>query len=236
MKKLFLIILSIFIVNNLAARAWYETAIIDAGGALGGAGSVSSLCPPCLGVPIGQAAIVGGAIIGGAAASLAIYPQEPTGPNSWNQNNHLFIDLTTLNSIGYKHNEIVTNFNETNSQFTVEDYKDFINNNHEDYTLQMNYENFQLNPSYILSDLKINEINSNMSLDEVMSTILSENDLEFVNEFKEYISNFESYQSFKNDNHSFYHDKLNNSNDELTTIKLKVFYSIFVYSAHLNNE
>lgn len=111
-------------------RAWWKTALVDAAGALGGAGSVASISAGLSTTnPVGWGCMAAGAVLGGAGASLAMVvpPGEtltleavqesfPYAANSSNSNDN----------VGSEHNDIITGFVRSQKTFSTKNYVDYI--------------------------------------------------------------------------------------------------------------
>ena len=120
--------------NNLneknVVRPWWATAIVDGAGALGGAGSVASFINVGSATPWGWAAIAGGAILGGAGASLAkagnVKPHD-------NGIKNLSNPLNEFDWVGVSHNQIINDYFSSNDEFNSGNYLEFIKKHKCDY-------------------------------------------------------------------------------------------------------
>jgi hypothetical protein len=116
--------------NKELGKPWWKTALVDAGGALGGAGSVGSLIGPAISTPVGVGACVLGGVLGGASASVGyagmIEPSNPGGVSPQNP-------LNTLDDIGSKHNDLVNDFIRDNNEITAAGYFSYVSENKDKY-------------------------------------------------------------------------------------------------------
>lgn len=141
-------------------RPWWQTAIIDAGGALGGGAAVAQFTGPPA-TPLQWAAIGVGAIVGGAASSLAANRVMP--PGNGNNLNIPEFEFNNFNYVGQKHNLIVYDYMSKYSTFNSENYYNFIQENSEKYGIENKYldvEYFnkvqeEVNAIYTIDDLKV---------------------------------------------------------------------------------
>lgn len=224
--------LTLFANQVNAARPWYATAAVDAGGALGGGSAVASICPPCsASPPWGWAAIGGGGLIGAAAASLAYMPHIDANDNS-PLNKQFLKDLQS----GITHNMIVIDYQAKFDNFNTASYINLINENNIKYNINFNIDNNPMDLNFIVYEsIKIanssdedifNMIKSNFNLDQDKAV------------FDELLTKIKSYNNFSEFDNQFlpisetYRDRLSN---DLEKTKFDLFLSVFSYSAALNN-
>lgn len=119
--------------NSTAIRSWWKTVIVDAAGALGGAGSVASI--GSVGVcsnPVGWTAIGIGAVIGGAGASLAkVAPANTALPIeklnlNYSSTSNISNSSNSNDDVGKQHNEIIIGFAKSKLTFNTKNYIDYI--------------------------------------------------------------------------------------------------------------
>lgn len=107
-------------VNAKADTGFWDTLLVDAGGALGGAGSVASIIGTATGgaaalTPVGWGAVALGGIVGGASASIAYSRTAPlTDTKDPNIKSRV---AKEDDEIGTSHNQIIIDFHQTNSTY-----------------------------------------------------------------------------------------------------------------------
>lgn len=193
MKKLILFGLAIFlcIPNISAAKPWWAIGIVDAAGALGGAGSVLGSTGGIAATnPVGWAAAAGGAILGGAGASIAynglVVQDDPTTPgdkfdvvrqtaklDKAKKGAELKAVKATakldkraverkFDYVGKNHNLLVSGFLKTGVKYSDEAYWEFVQKNGHKYGVDNN-------KYYTLDDLK--------KQTEIIKTLKSDDDI-----------------------------------------------------------
>lgn len=127
-----MILLSSFSSKNESplVRSWWKTVLVDAAGALGGAGSVASISAGLSTTnPVGWGWMAAGAVVGGAGASLAMVvppgtvPAFESLPESFTYANN---SANNDDNVGNEHNDIIIGFINSKSTFTVENYINYI--------------------------------------------------------------------------------------------------------------
>lgn len=218
--------------NQIYAREGWKTALVDAGGALGGAGSVASLCPPCpASPPWGWAAIGAGALIGGAAASCAIYPNL-----SIPQKQITNISLLSNPEIGIKHNEILTGYLPTVNEFSTNSYLEYIGSNSDKLGANSKFEDVELNYQSIVEE----SLKYHRASDEELDALIVSNFVKPEDRlvFSGMLSKIKSYETFKELDEEFlpisksFRDKMSS---DFEKYKFDIFVSIFIHSAALTN-
>lgn len=123
--------------NAIVKRKWWQTCIVDAAGALGGAASVVSFTSGVASLtPLGWGAVAGGAVLGGAGASLArVGNVRPTDNGIKNLSN----TINELDYVGVKHNQIINDYFLNYSEYNTKDYFEFINKNKSKYDIEKIY-------------------------------------------------------------------------------------------------
>lgn len=121
-------------------KPWWKKALVDAGGALGGAGAVGGFIGPGSITPGGWIAIGGGAILGGASTSVA-YSSESSSVehadeaqvlksalNSGNSRTSRMSKTTTNQNdhIGQLHNQIIADYFDKHSTYNSTTFYDFV--------------------------------------------------------------------------------------------------------------
>lgn len=163
-----------FTLNISAKDSWWErawkTALVDAGGALGGAGSVASVIGAGSATPIGSAAIVGGAVLGGASASVAY--SGSAGPGSTGNNSGSF-GGNKYDFIGVEHNQFMHRY--LTSQLISEPI-DFYSFFKKTFDSRMNQKTFDiLNAEYFnKQEREVKKINSKADCYDFVSSNLTE--------------------------------------------------------------
>ncbi|MFT5890955.1 MAG: hypothetical protein ACI9Y7_001054 [Dokdonia sp.] len=121
---------------------WWKKAIVDAGGTLGGAGAVGSLIGPGAITPAGWFALGGGAILGGASASIAVSSESSSQEhaeeaqviksalNSGNSRSSRTSKTSTNQNdqIGQLHNLIISEYFDKHSTFNKDQFYKFVIN------------------------------------------------------------------------------------------------------------
>lgn len=239
MKKLiFTIVVITTCISSSFARPWWQTAIVDAGGALGGAGSVASLCPACTAIPIGQAAIAVGAILGGASASIAVNIAPP--PNGMDYVNVAgFLFLVPNHVAGKIHNLIVSGYFNKMTYFEVEEYIKFLSANASELGIDLSvlsHKDVDVDIRKIIEASLPYNTDDVKQLNELIVSNFSENqDKEIVRSLLGGIQSSENLDSYMESTHPKFNDLRSNLSSDIEKEKLDIFYSIFVHSAALNN-
>ncbi|MEP0265138.1 hypothetical protein [Dokdonia sp.] len=121
---------------------WWKTALVDAGGALGGAGAVGGFIGPGSITPGGWVALGGGAILGGASASVAVTSNSSSvehaeeaqviksALNSGNSRSSRTSKTTTNQNdqIGQLHNLIISEYFDKHNTFNRDTFYKFVIN------------------------------------------------------------------------------------------------------------
>ncbi|WP_353118900.1 hypothetical protein [Myroides odoratus] len=122
---------------KIQGKGFWNTAFVDAAGALGGAGSVASVAgwlgwTPA--APVAAGAVLLGAIVGGAGASIA-YADSYEVPieNDYAFSQSMIINDNYVDEIGAIHNQIVIDYKEKYAFYNEEAYFSFLETNKEQY-------------------------------------------------------------------------------------------------------
>ena len=214
--------------EKIAVRKWWVTAIVDGAGALGGAGSVASFISVGSATPWGWAAIAGGAILGGAGASLAkvgnVKPQD-------NGIKDLSNSLNEFDWVGVSHNQIINDYFSSNYEFNSDNYLDFIKTHKCDYkNIDVYFENEYIkNQTALVVKLETDE----QVIDYALENLPDEIDKE---EFKQFLNNLllsQDGNSFIKEVKTYENKFINEKHSKETKIKLLSFFSTLRYSCNL---
>ena len=218
--------------ENLRCGGWC-TAIVDAGGALGGAGSVASFpggqaCPWCL---------AGGALLGGAGASIAAY--DPlvvgNGPDISLSNEYSINNNNEYNNIGEEHNNLIRQFIESELPIDPESVYNFFKNKHRNSEHSVAFQFFTL-------EALTNEMdaakNANTNIDSALQYLKSR--LPHSIDKNKFISDLRNTLEFKNVDSELKNLENNffSGNNELSNkdnIAMKAFFAILRNSGKLWN-
>ena len=138
-------VLTVILFSSTSANAqWWKKALADAGGALGGAGSVASISSVFSLTPPGLVALGGGAVVGGAAASVVVSgsdssaqaaeafqagEQATKGGRSSGQYRNASKSTSSGNSIGELHNQAIIEYFDNYTTFNKDTFYTFLTSN-----------------------------------------------------------------------------------------------------------
>lgn len=219
---------SLFNNENIVGRKWWATCIVDAAGALGGAASVASFINVGSATPWGWAAIGGGAILGGAGASLArVGNVRPIDNGIKNLSN----SLNELDYVGIKHNQIINDYFANYSEYNTKNYFEFINKNKSKYGIEKIY----FDEKYLdVQSALVKSLDTDVKIvDYALSNLPSEINKEDFKRFLNSLNSIESGDKFiaeiKNYENKLMSGKISND----TKLKLSSFFSTMRYSSNL---
>jgi hypothetical protein len=117
--------------KQVKKRKWWQTAIIDAAGALGGAAAVGQFINVGAITPGGWLALAGGAILGGAGASIAANKSSGGTGIPTTKEDYLKLMLKAKNKnclndeIGQGHNQLILDYFKDNKNYNSDDFYNF---------------------------------------------------------------------------------------------------------------
>lgn len=160
---------------------FWATAAIDAGGALGGAASVAQLTGPPV-TPLHWWAVGGGALIGGAAASVAVHANKAVSPGN-NGVGDINNPKNQIDWVGTQHNNIAKDYIATYGEYNSETFYNFVSENREKYQIK----EMQLSVEYL--SRQATQVNSLKSQEEIFIFILDQLPKEVnKNEFRSFLT------------------------------------------------
>ncbi len=215
--------------NVIVKRKWWQTCIVDAAGALGGAASVVSFTSGVATLtPLGWGAVAGGAVLGGAGASLArVGNVRPTDNGIKNLSN----TMNELDYVGVKHNQIINDYFLNYSEYTDENYFEFINKNKSTYGIEkINFDEKYLEAqTSIIKDLDTDDKIVEYALIGLPSEINKDEFTSFLNNLK----SIESADEFISEIKVYENKLLSGKLSVETKLKLSSFFSTMRYSSNL---
>lgn len=219
-------------------KGFWNTAFVDAAGALGGAGSVASVAgwlgwTPA--APIAAGAVALGAVIGGAGASIAYATSYdiPLGKD-YEFNQSIIVSDNYIDEIGAIHNQIVIDYKKEYAIYTEETYFNFLDKNIEQYGFTESISisdkvKEDIEKLKLLTHSDVIKYTLEMLPKEIDQQIYSDlfNDLESLSSKEEAISRIKIFES----------NELNEGKytDE-TKLLLGIYFSTLRYSLFLWNE
>ena len=242
MKKLILLTVTFiyFSTSIFAGPPWWKTALVDAAGALGGAGSVASglAYVGAVSNPAGWIACGVGAVVGGAGSSIAYAGLvQPDGTNGGLNEDDVKNNNNTFDYIGLYHNKLVIDYYPHKDNLSGENLIAFYNDNSSNYgNVDLNFTEAEDVDSLINAANSLRGLSFEYFIEQIVTSLPTFIDkIEFTNFL---ISNstitdkklcLENIKTFEN-------QLLSDENlDELSKMKLASFFSTFRYSISLWN-
>ncbi|WP_028284104.1 hypothetical protein [Olleya marilimosa] len=224
--------------NSIVKDSWWETAwktaLVDAGGALGGAGSVGSLIGAGAATPLGGAAIVGGALLGGASASIGY--AGAAGPSSSGYGSlPATFGENYYDFIGTEHNILLFEYLKSKKISKQQSFYDFSKRYlKSEYEVSLKY----LSSDYFTKQDK--EVKNLKSTEDIFNFVISKLpesvDKRYLTSFLKQISNTSNIEDFLNISKKYENSFFNKSDlKENDIIIMKTFFSTLRHSTYYWN-